>query len=439
MNKSWQLNRRTALRAAGASLALPWLEGMSWSAEASKPKPRMCYFFFHYGVPMPPDDHPLRQKCGYFPIGEGKEFQFTGTHASLEPFREKLTYFGGLSHPLGRRVPGHKAGDVYLTGADISGAAYRQSISVDQVAANAIGHETRFPSLIMSTTGGVNRPYRSTTLSYDRDGRAIPAMNSPREIFRRLFGQTSGDERQQLKNQASVLDAILGEARSLNRKLGKRDQQKMDEYLTSVREVEKRVARAQEWLSVSKPKVDEDSLNLQVDPSTPREYLRTMFDLIVLALQTDSTRVATFQLAGENGLGGEGSYPLAVGISKSAHAVSHARTDYEQWSKYQSFFAEQYAYFLNRMNSVEDADGTNLLDQTMTLYGSATSQTHVSRNYPLVFAGGGNLGFNHGQYRTYDENKTPLSNLFVTMLDRMGTNATSFKDSHGDFSDILRG
>ena len=438
MNKSWQINRRTMLRGMGAALALPWLEGMSWAADAAKPKARMCAFFFHYGVPMPPDDHPLRQKFGYFPVGEGADFQFTGTHASLEKFRHQLTYFGGLSHPLGRRVPGHKAGDVYLTGADISGSAYRQSISVDQVAANAIGHETRFASLIMSTTGGVNRPYRSTTLSYDRDGRAIPALNSPREIFRRLFGQVSGDERQRLQNRASVLDAILGEAKSLDRKLGKRDQQKMDEYLTSVRDVEQRVDRAQEWLDVPKPKVDGDSLSLEVDPSTPREYLRTMFDLLVLALQTDSTRVGTFQLAAENGAGGESQYPLAVGISKSAHAVSHQRTDYEQWSKYQAFFAEQYAYFLDKMNSVEDVAGANLLDQTMTLYGSATSQTHVSRNYPLVLAGGGNLGIQHGQYRKYDENKTPLANLFVTMLDRLGTNATSFKDSHGGLSELLR-
>ena len=437
MNKPWQISRRTLLRGAGASLALPWLEGMSWAADAAKAKPRMCYFFFHYGVPMPPEDHPDRQKFGYFPVGEGRDFQFTGTHASLEPFREKLTYFGGLSHPLGRRVPGHKAGDVYLTGADISGSAYRQSISVDQVAANAVGHETRFSSLVMSTTGGVNRPYRSTTLSYDRDGRPIPALNSPREIFRRLFGQVSGNERQQLENRASVLDAILGEARSLNHKLGKRDQQKMDEYLTSVREVEQRVDRAQEWLDVPKPKVEEDSLNLDVDPSTPKEYLRTMMDLMVLAMQTDSTRVGTFQLAAENGAGGESSYPLAVGITKNAHAVSHQRTDYEQWSTYQALFAEQYAYFLGRMNELEDAGGANLLDQTMTLYGSATSQTHVSRNYPLVFAGGSNLGFQHGHYRKYDENKVPLGNLFVTMLDRMGTGEESFKDSKGALTELL--
>ena len=439
MRKPWQFNRRTMLRGVGTSLALPWLECMSWAAEATKPKPRMCYFFFHYGVPMPPDDHPLRQKCGYFPVGEGADFQFTGTHASLEPFREKLTYFGGLSHPLGRRVPGHKAGDVYLTGADISGSAYRQSISVDQVAANAVGHETRYASLVMSSTGGVNRPYRSTTLSYDRDGRPIPAMNNPREIFRRLFGSPEGNQRQRLQNQASVLDAILDEAKSLDRRLGKRDRVKMDEYLSSVREVEQQVERAQSWLDIPKPTVSEDSLNLDVDPSTPRVYLRTMFDLLTLAFQTDSTRVATFQMAAENGQGGEGAFPLAVGISKSAHAVSHARTDYEQWSRYQSFFAEQFAYFLDRMKSIEDASGTNLLDQTMSLYGSATSQTHLSRNYPLVLAGGSNLGIAHGQYRKYDENEVPLSNLFVTLLNRMGTNETNFKDSKEGLSDILQG
>ena len=439
MNKSWNINRRTLLRGTGASLALPWLEGMSWAAEAAKAKPRMCFFFFHYGVPMPPDDHPLRQKYGYFPVGEGKNFQFTGTHASLEPFRDKLTYFGGLSHPLGRRVPGHKAGDVYLTGADISGSAYRQSISVDQVAANAVGSQTRFSSLVMSSAGGVNRPYRSATLSYDRDGRPLPAQNSPREIFRRLFGQPSGDEKQRLDNQASVLDAILGEAKSLNHRLGRRDQEKMDEYLTAVREVEQRVDRAQDWLKIPKPKVDENLLDLDIDPSSPKEYIRVMLDLVTLALQTDSTRVATYQFAGENGTGPELLFPAAVGISKSAHAVSHQRTDYKQWSTYAQFFAEQYAYFLDKLDSIEDAGGETLLDNTMSLYGSCTSQTHLSRNYPLILSGGGNLGLDHGQYRKFDENKVPLSNLFVTLLDRMGTNATKFKDSHAAMTEILKG
>ena len=438
MNKPWNIQRRTFLRGTGTCLALPFLEGMSWAADATAPVPRLAFSFFPFGVPMPKDDHPIREKFGWFPTGEGAGFQFTEAHKTFEPLRDKLTYFGGLSHPLGRRVPGHKAGDVYLTGADISGSAYRQSISVDQVAANAVGDKTRFPSLVLSTAGGVNRPYRSATLSYDRDGRPVPAQSNPKEIFRRLFGEESGDQRKQLANQTSVLDTIMGEAKALNRRLGKRDQAKLDEYLTSVREVEKGVERAQEWLDVPKPVVDAKSLNLDVDPSGPRDYIRTMYDLQVLAFQTDSTRVATYQVASEEGNDNAATFPHAVGINKTSHAVSHARTDYEQWSTYNQFLTDQYAYFIKRLDAIEDANGGTLLDNTMTMFGCCTSQTHVSRNYPLLFTGGGNLGIQHGHYRKYDENKIPLSNLFVTLLDRMGTGAEKFKDSNGALTEIVK-
>tara|TARA_R110000850_G_scaffold4202_4_gene19540 strand:+ start:985 stop:2301 length:1317 start_codon:yes stop_codon:yes gene_type:complete len=435
--KSWNINRRTLLRGAGASLALPWLEGMSWAAEASAPKARLAFAFFPFGVPMPPEDHPLRKQFGWFPTGEGADFEYTEAHQHFAPFREKMSYFGGLSHPLGRRVPGHKAGDVYLTGADISGSAYRQSISVDQVAANAVGDQTRFSSLVMSTSGGVNRPYRSFTLSYDRDGRPVPAQNQPKEIFRRLFGDEGSDQRNRLANQASVLDAIMGEASSLNRRLGKRDQEKMDEYLTSVREVEQQVDRAQDWLDVPKPVIDPTALNLDVDPAGPKDYIRSMYDLMVLAFQTDSTRVGTYQMASEEGDDVAATFPYAVGINKTSHSVSHARTDYEQWATYNQFLTQQYAYFLEKLDSVEEADGSTLLDNTMTMLGCCTSQTHVSRNYPLILSGGGNLGIQHGHYRKYDENEVPLSNLFVTMLDRMGTGIEKFKDSNGALTEIV--
>jgi hypothetical protein len=438
MRKTWHLDRRTFLRGTGAALALPWLEGMSWAKAKAARKPRMCFVFFPYGVPMPPEDHPDRAKFGWFPTGTGKEFEFTEAHKSLEPFRNQLSYFGGLSHPLGRRVPGHKAGDVYLTGADISGSAYRQSISVDQVAADAVGQQTRFSSLSLSAGGGVNRPYRSYTLSYDRDGRPVPSQHNPKEIFRRLFGTEGGDRRTQLANQASVLDTILGEAKSLNRRLGRRDQQKLDEYLTSVREVEQRVERAQDWLDIPKPIVDPGTINLDAGPEGPKDFIRVMFDLLTLAFQTDSTRVATYQMASEDGSDVAVNFPAAVGISKNAHSVSHARTDYEQWSRYNSFLMDQYAYFLNRLNAIEEDEGS-LLDSTMTMIGCCTSRTHLSRNYPLILAGGNKLGLNHGHYRQYDENKTPLSNLFVTLLDRMGTHAESFKDSNGGLSELIRG
>ncbi|MEK6233375.1 MAG: DUF1552 domain-containing protein, partial [Planctomycetales bacterium] len=374
------------------------------------------------------------------PTGEGRDFEFTGTHASLKPVREKLTYFGGLSHPLGRRVPGHKGGDVYLTGADISGNAYRQSVSVDQTAAAAVGQDSRFASLVFSSAGGVNRPYRSATLSYDRDGRPIPSEHRPKEIFRRLFGVESSDSRQQqesaLENDASVLDAIREEAASLNLRLGARDRRKMDEYLASVRDVEKRVRRAQDWLDVQKPQVDPSRVNLEASPEDAKEYIRSKYDLLALAFQTNSTRVATYQIAGENGEGPEASFPLAAGIAKSAHAVSHARADYPQWSAYSRFLIDQHAYFLERLDSIQEGEGT-LLDSTMVLYGCCTSVTHVTRNYPLVLAGGGALGLKHGRYLQYGDH-VPLSNLFVTMLDRMRVPVKDFKDSTGELSELTR-
>jgi hypothetical protein len=438
--KSWHINRRDVLRGLGVSVALPFLEGMTLATENKKPTPRMCFNYFHYGVPMPRDDHPDRQKHGWFPTGAGKEFNITGTHKSLEPFKKKLTYFGGLSHPLGRRVPGHKGGDVYLTGADISGSKYRQSISIDQVAANAIGDQTRFSSLVFSSAGGVNRPYRSHTLSYDKDGRPIPSEHRPKEIFQRLFGTEDASSkkaiRNSLDNQASILDTILEEASSLESRLGSRDQQKLDEYLSSVREVEKRVVRAQDWLDIQKPKVDPSEVNLDANPEDAKEFLRSKYDLILLAFQTDSSRIATYQTAGETGLGPERQYPLAAGINKDSHKVSHEKQNYEQWSKYSQFLVEQHAYFLDRLGSIQEGEGT-LLDHTMVLYGSCTSSTHLTRNYPLVLAGGSNLGIQHGQYRKYSEN-VPLSNLFVTLLDRMNVPVPAFKDSTGDFSEILK-
>ena len=300
-----------------------------------------------------------------------------------------------------------------------------------------MGGQTRFPSLVLGSAGGVNHPYRSATLSYDREGRPIPTQNNPREIFRRLFGAPVGDPRKQLSRKASMLDTVLDEARALNRRLGGRDQRKMDEYLASVREVEKRIERSQKWLDVPKPVISEDSLNLDIEATVPVEYMNTMFDLLALAFETDSTRVATYQIAGENSRGPEVNFPIAAGIKIASHAVSHDGRNYEQWSKYVRLFSEQYARFLTRLDSVVEADGSTLLDNTMSMLGSCTSFTHVSRNYPLILSGGGNLGLKHGAYRKYKDDEVPLNNIFATMLSKMGTGVTSFKESTGMLSDIV--
>ncbi len=432
--KSWHIERRTFLRGLGVSLALPWLEGMSWAQNPAPPTRRMGFVYFPFGVPMPAAESPNRLQYGWFPVGTDRDFRFTGTHQSLEPFRNQLTYFGGLSHPLGRRVPGHKAGDVYLTGADVSGTAYRQSVSVDQVAAASIGERTRFPSLILSSSGGVNTPYRSFTLSYDQGGRPIPSEHRPRDIFNRLFGALQ--QGRALRNQASILDAVRDEAQSLNNRLGARDRVQLDQYLSSVREAERRVESAERWLASERTRVDPSVVNVHVGPEGPRDFIRSMFDLLAIALQTDTTRVFTYQMGSESEGGCVSSlFPHAVGLRKNGHQISHERTNHQQWSTYSKFLTDQFAYFLQRLRSMPEGNGT-LLDNTMILYGCCTSVTHVTRNYPLILAGGGNLGIRHGQYRRYGDN-VPLSNLFVTMLDRMQVPVRSFKDSTGDLRDIL--
>lgn len=383
---------------------------------------------------MPPDSHADRQRYGWFPVGRGRDYRFTGTHQSLEPFRDQLTYFGGLSHPLGPRVPGHKAGDVYLTGADISGQAYRQSVSVDQVAAARVGEATRFPSLEFSSSGGVNHAYRSTTLSYDRDGRPIPSEHRPRVIFNRLFTTNRSEQRDALRRQGSILDAVRAEAESLNNRLGARDRVQLDQYLSSVREAEQRVQRAERWLASERARVDPSAFNLDVGPDGPRDFIRSMFDLLTIALRTDTSRVFTYQMGGEVECVSN-FFPQAIGLRKTAHAISHERANYQQWSTFSRFLTEQFAYFLQRLRSTQDGNAT-LLDNTMILYGCCTSQTHVSHNYPLILAGGNNLGIRHGQFRQYPES-VPLSNLFVTMLDRMQVPVRSFKDSTGDLRELV--
>lgn len=432
--KSWHLDRRTFLHGVGVSLALPWLECMATSQNPATPPRRMGFVYFPFGVPTPPAGNPNRLQYGWFPVGQGREYQFTGTHQSLTPYRAQITYLGGLSHPLGRRVPGHKAGDVYLTGADVSGTAYRQSVSVDQVAAASIGDQTRFPSLILSSSGGVNVPYRSFTLSYDQGGRPIPAEHRPRDIFNRLFG--AAQQSRALQNQASILDAVRDEAQSLNNRLGARDRAQLDQYLSSVREAERRVANAERWLASERTRVDPAAVNVEVGPDGPRDLIRSMFDLIVLALQTDATRIFTYQMGSESEGGCVSSlFPHAVGIRKNGHQISHDRANYQQWSNYSRFLTDQYAYFLGRLRSIPEGNGT-LLDNTMSLFGCCTSVTHVTRNYPLILAGGANMGIRHGQFRRYGDD-VPLSNLFVTMLDRMQVPARSFKDSTGELRDIL--
>lgn len=439
--KSWALNRRTFLQGAGVSLALPMLEAMAAETKPAQPK-RFCAVYFPYGI-VARDESSEVAKWNWFPQGEGRDYRLGQSLQALEPLREELSILGGLSHPKGRKMGGHDTADNWLTSAELKEGHLDNSISLDQVLAQRFGEQTRYSSLTISTDGGVGEPTRASTLSFSRTGQPIPAENQPRLIFERLFGANSDSmaaQRQQLDNAGSMLDLVLESSQSLRGRLGKVDQRKMDEYLSSVRQIEQRVERSEQWLDVPKPSVDAAGLHLEADDSTPRELIQTMYDLIYLAFQTDSTRIATYQLGNMNGATSiAGKFPQLMGMADSMHTLAHnARkgdAGAEPLGRWNTFLTEQLAYFIQRLRDTPDGDGS-LLDSTVVFYGSSNSQTHVNENYPLVLAGGRGLGFQHGRYQRFGED-VPLSNLFVTMLDRLGAGQKSFGDSTGELAALV--
>ena len=436
------LARRTMLQGTGVALALPWLQCMGgMSADAVRPN-RFCGVYFPYGVVIQKDDAP-GAKWNWFPSGAGKEFEFTHAHQSLNPLKEDLSVIGGMSHPNGRKMDGHDTADVWLTAAELKGGQLKNTISMDQLIALRHWDKTRFSSLVISTDGGVGEPTRSSTLSFGRTGQPVPALNRPRLIFDRFFGQDTSSldqQAQRLRNNASMLDLILEHSRSLKRRLGKVDQQKLDEYLESVRQIEQRVQQSERWLNVPRPQVNASELHLDADDSTPRELISTMYDLMLLAFQTDSTRAATYQLGNMNGATSiAGKFPQLLGFANKMHSLAHGARKGEKGAenlgRWDQFLTEQLARFLTRLKETEEGDG-NLLDHTMVLYGSSNSHTHSNQNYPLIVAGGERLGLAHGQYLRYG-NDVPMSNLLMTMLNRLDTPVSRFVDSTGELSEIV--
>ncbi len=441
MKKSWHLDRRSFLRGTGVTLSLPFLSAMAGrSASGSHPR-RFAAVYFPYGVSLPPGDHESAN-WNWFPKGEGKDFVFNRSLQPLEKFREDVTVLQGLSHPQGRSMGGHDTSDIFLTGAELKGSQLRNSVSVDQVAASHFGNETRYKSLVLSSDGGVGESTRSSTLSFSRTGQPIPSLNQPRIVYDRLFGVNSDSmvaQRRELENSGSMLDLVLDNASSLRKKLGNEDREKLDEYLASVRQIEERVERSEHWLEVPKPQVNASGLHLEATDETPYELMRTMYDLIVLAFQTDSTRVATYQIGNMNGATSiAGKFPSLLGLGANMHKLAHGwnkKGGAEALGNWDLFLAEQFAWFVDRLKSIPEGEGS-LLDNTMLLYGSSNSRTHNNTNYPLVLAGGRGLGVRHGQFLKFGSD-TPFSNVHHTVLDRLGVPSESFADSTGDMSELL--
>lgn len=431
----------------GVSLGLPWLECMAENKSAkpvTRPK-RLCAMYFGFGVGLPKEDSPQAQ-WRWFPNGEGRDFQFTETLKPLESLKDNVTVLGGLSHPNGRKMGGHDTGDTFLTAALIKDGFLRNTVSIDQLAARAHHDQTRFSSLVLSTDGGVGEPTRSSTLSYDAKGRPIPALNQPQQIFDRLFGAGDADliaKRRRLASASKMLDRVLEDSRSIRRRLGSQDQQKLDEYLASVRQIEDRVERSQRWLKIPRPELrdeERDMLNLDADDKAPKRFIRTMYDLIYLAFRTDSTRVATYQVTNmADASSRSGKFPQLEGFKNSLHGLAHG------WNKpdgavklgeWDQFMASQLAYFLNRLATAKEQHGS-VLDNSVVLYGSSNSQTHNNTNYPLVLAGGRQLGLQHGQYLKFGSD-VPMSNLFVSMLNAVDVKSDTFADSTNQMSEVIR-
>jgi hypothetical protein len=436
---SWHLDRRTFLRGAGLSLALPWLEAMANDdPPAARPK-RFCAFFFGNGVAIPKQESSdSEEDWSWFPRAGGSGYTLTKPLEPLAAYRNDMSIFGGMSHPSSRLLVGHNTVDVWLTGADIR-VSLQNTISLDQLIARHAGAHTRIPSLVLSSHGGVGTKSRSTTISFDAQGRAVPAESSPRRIFDRLFEQpANGDQaarEQALASRRRRVDFLLEDSRSLHNNLGRLDQRRLDEFLESLSELESRLSRAEDWLGEALPQVDREAINLDVSPSGPTDYIRTMFNLIVLALETDTTRVAAYQICAEDGVGVCDKFPTILGIGRRGHhQLTHTDGKLE-WSQYDRFLAEQFAYFLDRLASIRDGE-SRLLDNTMALFGSGTSSTHNARNYPTILAGGANMGLRHGRFFKH-ETERPLGDLYVTMLKRYGIPADSFAENAGELPEIL--
>jgi hypothetical protein len=282
----------------------------------------------------------------------------------------------------------------------------------------------------------------SKTLSHRGPGRPIPAMHRPQDIFNRLFapyGDKSVEEtRASLKREASILDLLMENSRSLKQRPGSEDQMKLDEYLDSVRSLEQRVERTSNWTQEPLPKIDTKGLNLEVAFNKPLEYIRCLYDLVFLAFQTDCTRFTTLMLESEHSSNSEmwnyANYVL--GYKGATHDIAHKRPDVYsgQWDRWR---AEQHAYFLKRLHDTPEGDG-NMLDRTLVLWGSAHPHaSHNNQNYPLMLAGGNHLGFRHGRLHAFEgKDKVPLANLFVSMLNAVGVPLKRFADSTGAMTEL---
>ena len=432
MAKRTKIDRRTFLRGAGGvALSLPLLECMAAGAEPEVPK-RFLGLYIGHGFS-------LGGKWSFYPTVVDGEMRFSKSMDAFNPLADRITVLRGLEHPGCISAGGHQTGDSFLTGSHVNRAA--KSPSFDQIASMTHGHKTRYPSLVLGNEGGMGSIGLSKTLSYNQFGRPIPASNDIRGLFDAMFNsdpQLQKGQRSRLASDKHRLDHVLDSYHGLKRQLGRDDSQKLDQYMQALRDVEKEIQRMQRWVATPKPQVPNDGLALNASEKDPAAFIRTMYNLIYLAFKTDSTRYATYMLQSMNAEWGKIS--IALGLGPGHHVLAHNATlgggHLEKLGKYDKFQADLLAEFITKLADTPEGEG-RMLDNTIVLYGSSNSQTHVNTNYPLMLVGGEKLGLRQGAQHDFGKKTPPLSNLYLTLLNALNVPARQISDSSGTISEIM--
>ncbi len=358
-----------------------------------------------------------------FPESEGRGYESTPYIEILREHRDHFTLFSGLSHPEQNGNNGHASSLTWLTSAPRPGlAGFKNTVSLDQLIAAHLGGSTRLPYLCLANDGG--------SLSWTANGVNIPAESSPSRLFKTLFvdgtNQEINQQVRELKRGRSILDTVRGDAQQLDRKLGPEDRQKLDEYFTAIRDLETRIGQSEQWTTRPKPKVDYEPPKDVADRTDIVAKQRLMYDMIGLALQTDSTRVVTLSLGGMNAV------PSNIpGVNTDWHNLSHHgkdETKIEELRLIEEAEFREFERFLTQLRSI-DEQGRSLLDNSAVLFGSnlGNASSHDWHNLPILLAGG---GYRHGAYVAHDaKNNTPLANLFVALAQRMGVETDHFGSS----------
>ena len=436
MNSLRNLHRRSVLRGAGSCLALPWLEALQANSSrlhtSETPIPRMGMFYFGTGMNM-------RQ---FYPEGFGNEATLSRILNPLEPHRGHFTALSGTWLEHGG---GHDGAYPFATAVP---RGDKQIVSPDQLVAELHGKHTRFPSLQLSVKRGTSFGSQAlATISWNRQGVPLPAENDPAVIFNRLFRPESEDQKQasneEFRQRGSVLDSVLADARLLQAQLSPADRQQLEQYLSSIREVELGLKREIDWSDRPKPAPDLQGFGDFATAGTPEgngrflydNYAKLMYDLIALAFQTDSTRVVSYVVRTE--LAG-GVFP-EFGVSKGYHELTHHGNDpknLEELARVDTIYMNHWNYFLDRLSSIREGDGT-LLDHTVLGFSSGMGIGHSKDTLPTVISGGGRLGIRHQTHLQVAE-KTPLSAVWQTMMNCMGVQQNEdFQDSTGVIGELL--